>query len=65
VIPALEKECKDKHSARPEKPILFTLGDPTRYDSFKTPMEYREMAANAVGRIDGYTDCLGDVDVRR
>lgn len=44
---------------------MFLLGDPTVYPKFQTPDEYKDVAIHAVGKIDGYTDFCGDVNVRK
>jgi aspartate/methionine/tyrosine aminotransferase len=38
---------------RPEKIIQFLEGDPTKYSGFKTPHEFKEIAAKSVGQHDG------------
>ncbi|CAD8150954.1 unnamed protein product [Paramecium octaurelia] len=62
VVPQVEKEGKKE--GRPDKKIVFLLGDPTAYPKFQTPNEYKEIVANSVGKIDGYTDFFGDFNVR-
>lgn len=63
-MPNIEKAFKESGKVRPEKPIVFLLGDPTRYKAFQTPLAYREIFAKNVGKIDGYTDFCGDIEVR-
>lgn len=45
VMPSIEQEYKklkeEQNLTRPEKPIVFLLGDPTKFKRFKTPIEYR------------------------
>ncbi|CAD8142622.1 unnamed protein product [Paramecium pentaurelia] len=62
VVPEVEKAGKQE--GRPEKKIVFLLGDPTAYPKFQTPNEYKVTVANSVGKIDGYTDFFGDLKVR-
>ncbi|CAK65893.1 unnamed protein product (macronuclear) [Paramecium tetraurelia] len=62
VVPEVEKTGKSE--GRPEQKIVFLLGDPTAYPKFQTPNEYKEIVANSVGKIDGYTDFFGDFNVR-
>lgn len=50
---------------RPDNKIVFLLGDPTLYQTFSTPKEYKEFACESVGQVDGYTDFFGDVTIRR
>ena len=41
------------------------MGDPTKYPSFETINEYKVIACESVGKINGYTDFFGDKDVRQ
>lgn len=61
VVPETEKNADPN---RPNDKLVFLLGDPTCYKLFKTPEAYKDIAINSVGKIDGYTDFLGDSAVR-
>lgn len=61
MVPETEKVADPN---RPEKKIVFLMGDPTVYPNFHTPEQYKDRAAQAVGKIDGYTNFTGDVKVR-
>ena len=41
------------------------MGDPTKYPSFETIKDYKVIACESVGKIDGYTDFFGDKNVRQ
>jgi len=44
--------------------VNLTLGDPTLFAEFQTNPEVIELCAQAVGKIDGYTELIGKKEVR-
>ncbi len=43
----------------------LSLGDPTMFKDFETNQEVLKLCAQGVGKIDGYTNFLGDPKIRK
>lgn len=53
VRPEIERKYSELHEkeglTRPEQPLVFLMGDPTKYKGFETPEVIRKIAVSKVG----------------
>ncbi|EGR28936.1 tyrosine aminotransferase, putative [Ichthyophthirius multifiliis] len=63
VIPNINIE--EFKNSRPAQNLNLTLGDPTAFEEFKTDPKILELCAKGVGKIDGYTDFQGKLEIRQ